>query len=386
MTSPRAHLCALVGALLIGFASSSAEAHLLNMTRATLTITPGGIIESEFEIDLSRAYPDRAAYYAASRLPSPEQDPAVQALVASLHAAIVIETDGNPPDAVPFESDWTLLEFAPERTDRARYDDPFHWPMTRIRAVAREPLRAEVLQVHFAPTFPFEEPIALTLAAEVDALRMTRWLVIDQRSPHFALDGAVPPAGSAPFVHDAPIALRPIDGLRLGFTHILPGGLDHVLFVGLLVLLCARIRPTLVAVTLFTLAHALTLTAVLLRWVPTPPAWIEAAIAASILWLAIDVVRGATWGWLHGALTLAFGLVHGLGFAAALSTQTLGTQSQGTTLLALNAGVEGAQLLVAGAALAGLQVLTRVSRAEAARRGTAAAAGLVAAFWVIVRL
>ena len=243
-----------------------------------------------------------------------------------------------------------------------------------------------MLQVHFEPTFPFEEPIALTLAAEVDALRMTRWLVIDQRSPRFALDGAAPATGSMPFVHDAPIALRPIDGFRLGFTHILPRGLDHVLFVGLLVLLCAHIRPTLVAVTLFTLAHALTFTAVLLRWVPTPPAWIEVAIAASILWLAIDVIRGASWGRVHGAMTLAFGLVHGLGFATALSAQTIGAHGIGATLLALNAGVEGAQLLVALAALAALRAFGSAPHMELLRRTAAAGAGALAAFWVIARL
>ncbi|MCH2098291.1 MAG: HupE/UreJ family protein, partial [Pseudomonadales bacterium] len=136
----------------------------------------------------------------------------------------------------------------------------------------------------------------------------------------------------------------------------------------------------------FTVAHALTFTAVLLRWVPTPPAWIEAAIAASILWLAIDVLRGASWGLLHGGLTLAFGLVHGLGFANALSAPTISAQGIGATLLALNAGVEGAQLLVATAVLAGLRVFASAPWMKLLRRAAAVGAGALAAFWVIARL
>ena len=73
---------------------------------------------------------------------------------------------------------------------------------------------------------------------------------------------------------------------------------------------------------------------------------------ASIAWLAVDVLRGVRWRTRHGALVFAFGLLHGLAFAGALGSLPLDTETRAATLLALNLGVESAQLLVAGATLA----------------------------------
>lgn len=392
LAHPRGLRGLLLAAVLIAalVAAAPARAHLLNMTRATLSLEAGGAASATFEVDLSRAFPDRAAYHAASRLADPASDAEVRALVERMLASMHVETPSGR-----FETAWRLVTFEPEQASLARYEDPFHWPMTRVRVLAGEALAAEALQVHFDGRFPWEEPIALTIEHVVDDVRMTRWLVVDQRSPVFTPDATqapnpiAPPTNTGPTagaVEDAAPVLPALAALQLGFAHILPAGLDHVLFVALLVLLCARLRPTLIAVTLFTVAHALTLTATLLRWLPTPPAWIEVAIAASIVWLAIDVLRGARWNLLHGGLVLVFGLVHGLGFAAALSAQTLDGAAVSRTLVALNVGVELAQILVAAATLGALALLERTSAAAGVRTGTALLAGCVAMGWVVLRL
>src|SRR5262249_58079568 len=106
--------------------------------------------------------------------------------------------------------------------------------------------------------------------------------------------------------------------VRLGFRHILPDGLDHILFVLGLFLLSPRLRPLLVQVSAFTVAHTATLALSTLGLVRLPPAVVEPLIALSIAYVAIEntVVRELR-PW-RIALVFGFGLLHGLGLAGAL--------------------------------------------------------------------
>ena len=114
--------------------------------------------------------------------------------------------------------------------------------------------------------------------------------------------------------------------VRLGFVHIVPEGLDHILFVLGLFLLSARLRPLVWQVTAFTVAHAVTLTLAALGIVALSPRLVEPLIALSIVYVAVENVltdRMTRW---RPPVVFGFGLLHGLGFAGVLGeARTPGT-------------------------------------------------------------
>jgi hydrogenase/urease accessory protein HupE len=132
-----------------------------------------------------------------------------------------------------------------------------------------------------------------------------------------------------------------------GFTHILPSGLDHVLFVLGLFLLSARIRPLLWQVSAFTLAHCITLALATLGLFSLPAVWVEPLIALSIVYVGVeDLCTDKLSSW-RASIIFAFGLLHGLGFAAALSDlQSLQGSSLLVALIGFNVGVEAGQIAV----------------------------------------
>ena len=140
--------------------------------------------------------------------------------------------------------------------------------------------------------------------------------------------------------------------LALGFTHILPLGLDHVLFVLGSYLLSRRTRDLLLQVTAFTLAHSITLGLSMAGWVIVRPEIVEPLIALSIAYVAIENIFLTNLKSWRLALVFTFGLLHGLGFAGALSETGLPPGQFLTALASFNLGVESAQLtLIAAAAL-----------------------------------
>ncbi len=150
--------------------------------------------------------------------------------------------------------------------------------------------------------------------------------------------------------------------LALGVEHILLG-FDHLLFVLGLILIAPFARQLLFAITAFTAAHSLTLTGAALGLVHVPSAPVEAVIALSIVFLAAEILRARTGRpglaarapWL---VAFAFGLLHGFGFAGALSAIGMPAGHVPVALLFFNLGVEAGQLLFVGAVLA-LATLSR---------------------------
>ena len=134
----------------------------------------------------------------------------------------------------------------------------------------------------------------------------------------------------------------------LGFEHILIG-LDHLLFVLTLILIVDGVRRLLVTITAFTVAHSITLALATLDIVSLPGPPVEALIALSIMFVAVEIVRkergqnslAATRPW---AVAFAFGLLHGLGFASALAEVGLPQHAVPLALLFFNVGVELGQL------------------------------------------
>jgi hypothetical protein len=139
--------------------------------------------------------------------------------------------------------------------------------------------------------------------------------------------------------------------LWLGYTHILPKGLDHILFVLGIFLLSPRWKTMLLQVTAFTMAHSITLGLSIYGFVSLPSRIVEPLIALSIAYVALEnLVTRELKPW-RLALVFMFGLLHGLGFAGVLRELGLPREEFLTALVTFNLGVEGGQLTVIGAAL-----------------------------------
>ena len=142
------------------------------------------------------------------------------------------------------------------------------------------------------------------------------------------------------------------DFIHQGFIHVVPKGLDHILFVLGLFLLSRQIRPLLLQVTTFTVAHTITLGLATLGWVKVSGRVVEPVIAGSIAVVALENIFHSKYSHWRLLIVFAFGLIHGLGFAGALSDLQIPESSLIAGLLGFNVGVEFGQLAVISAALA----------------------------------
>lgn len=211
-------------------------------------------------------------------------------------------------------------------------------------------------------------------------------------SPGAATINAILDARAPAFVvpHQAAAGERLLAYGALGVEHLLTG-LDHVLFVVGLLAVVRGARRLVVAITGFTLGHSLTLAAATLGFVRVDPALAELGIALSLVAVALAMLRPAAEPAMlarhPGALTLGFGLLHGLGFAGALSSLGLPAQDIAPALLAFNLGIEAGQLAVVFAALA----LARLARDAVwsqwtiSRLAPAYMIGSLAACWCLER-
>ena len=134
--------------------------------------------------------------------------------------------------------------------------------------------------------------------------------------------------------------------LQLGFTHILPLGFDHILFVLSLFLLSPRLKPVLYQATAFTIAHSVTLGLAMYQVITPSPKIVEPIIAISILYVAMENVFYPGLKKSRIGVVFLFGLVHGMGFASALGELGLPRNAYLTSLIMFNVGVELGQLAV----------------------------------------
>lgn len=136
------------------------------------------------------------------------------------------------------------------------------------------------------------------------------------------------------------------DFLVIGFRHILPDGVDHMLFILGLFLLTREFAPLLLQMTLFTLAHSLTLGLTLYGMVSLPERIVEIAIALSIAFIAVEnlfIERLSRW---RPWVVFGFGLIHGLGFAHSFDLHRMDESHFLPALFSFNLGIELGQIAV----------------------------------------
>ena len=208
---------------------------------------------------------------------------------------------------------------------------------------------------------------------------LSYWLTGGEPSPEYALDRAVQPRTWTAVAADY---------LELGFIHILPRGLDHILFVLGLFLLSRRLKPLLWQVTAFTVAHSITLALSIYGYIDLPSTVVEPAIALSIAYVGIEnILTRQLHAW-RVVIVFLFGLLHGMGFAGVLTELGLPESEFVTALVSFNIGVEFGQLAVI--TLAWLTV-HRIMRDEQRYRRWVVIPGslgiaLMGLYWTVERL
>lgn len=268
--------------------------------------------------------PNAAEYNRLRALPPDALRPVFDAFAPELLAGMVFEFDGQR--FTPEVEDVVLREVGDLTLARD----------TTIKFRAPLPETAKVFTFRWSPAFG-----KITLRTQAPRARTMHIEVLEKG------------ATSAPMIIDDLEARTQWDMIRdflvIGFEHIVPKGLDHILFVVGIFLLSTRMKPILTQVTAFTVAHTVTLGLGTLGLVNVPSAIVEPLIAASIVYVAVEnIVRPTLSPW-RPAVVFGFGLLHGLGFAGILKEFGIPEGEFLVGLLSFNVGVELGQLLVIAA-------------------------------------
>jgi len=176
--------------------------------------------------------------------------------------------------------------------------------------------------------------------------------------------------------------------LKLGVGHIIPYGLDHILFVVSLCLLNTKFKTILLQATAFTVAHTITLALSMKGVIRLPAEVVEPLIALSIMFVAIENILLSQLKVWRIAIVFMFGLIHGMGFASALNEIGLPRNQFFTSIFSFNAGVEIGQISVIS--LVFLLIIIPFGKAPWYKKGIvyplSGIIALVAAYWTVQRI
>lgn len=324
----------------------------MQMTQVLVSFEPNGRLAVKVDLDLTLLLGSSAKYYALATAPASQQRVAVLALVPRVADSLRLYL-GEVPLDLEFQD--FVAAAAPEADfldGSLSKPSTFRFVMPRLPSGApltlRIPLGAEV-----------DYPVAYTVQIPASHVSVTRWLEDGEHtSAPFDWASRVPSAVGAAAGEAGPVLDGGVDPdrlpwsaqlamyLRLGFHHIVPEGLDHILFVLGLFFLGITWRKLLSQTTVFTIAHATTLFLSTYGIFRLPSQYVEPAIALSITWIALENVLSPKLGPARLAVVFGFGLIHGLGFASSLSDVPFPKKDFVVALLGFNVGVDLGQLFV----------------------------------------
>jgi hypothetical protein len=320
------HLCRVL-IVLLPFAGG-AVAHEIGTTQVRLTLHSG---------QAWTAFITTAPQTLVNRLEAEAGEPASRGLSAdalqaklegyraSLARHIAVSFDDRPSPATV-------------SVDELQSSDDVTMPaFVVLKAAGAIPEDARTVRWRYDLTFA---TYALLLATNDEAEPETHWLQGDIASRAFPISGGAPRTTFGVVTQY----------LTLGFRHIVPEGLDHILFVLGLFLLTTKLKPLLVQVTSFTVAHSVTLGLAMYGVVSVSPRIVEPMIALSIAYVAIENIATPKLTPWRPVVVFCFGLLHGLGFAGALQELQLARSEFLPALISFNVGIELAQLTVIAAA------------------------------------
>lgn len=368
--APKRAARALVG-LIAGWACGDALAHEFRILAVRGEFRPDGAFEIELRVDV-----DALVIGQRPGSVTIEQERALAAWTAAEWAPRIAELERYFSRRVRLRFDGVAVEPRIEFPDLAGTENQPEPPGAAgaATAVGRGWENFEALfksasssaaRAATRPSIRANHTVRLSGRVPEGAKQFTFWASRSFGPAHLLLRGPAPDAPvmsttgagieSAPFRLDAApvqpgwstIAWR---YLGLGFEHIIPLGVDHILFVLALFLLSDRLGPLLWQITAFTLAHSLTLGLSMMEVVSLPSSVVEPLIAFSIALVAAENVFTARLRPWRPAVVFAFGLLHGLGFAGVLRELGIPDGTFAIALASFNVGVELGQLAVVGAA------------------------------------
>jgi hydrogenase/urease accessory protein HupE len=266
--------------------------------------------------------PNAQLYNDLRALAAPALRERVTTFLPKLLAGMTVELDGGPVNLrlaavdIPPPGDLALAR------------------VSRLRFEGEVPGGAKTFRWFYATDFG-SSVLRFKRAEDADVTAV--WLKEGEKSQAYPLQGSIVSKTRLDVVWDYVV---------LGFTHILPKGLDHILFVLGLFLLSTRLQPLLVQVTAFTVAHSITLGLTIYGIFSLSPAIVEPLIAASIAYVAIENVFTSKLHAWRPFVVFGFGLLHGMGFAGVLQEVGLPRSEFLPGLISFNVGVELGQLAV----------------------------------------
>jgi HupE / UreJ protein len=173
--------------------------------------------------------------------------------------------------------------------------------------------------------------------------------------------------------------------IAMGIEHIL-GGIDHLLFLLALLALARGLWQTAAIVTGFTVAHSITLSLAALGVIDVPSRIVEPLIAASIVWVAVENLVAPSGIGRRWLIAMIFGLIHGLGFASALTELDLSRQALVRALIGFNVGVELGQIAFVIVVMPPLAWASRPGRLPRLPQILSVLVAAVGAVWLVLRL
>ena len=310
-------------AVAAGLPGSGVSAHEIGKTQVTAVLGPAGAYRFEIVVDPDVLLTKLEAYGGrpvSSGVGRRERDRRIEELGRVFLERISVRFDGQPASS--------QFEYLPSSALGDLAQAPSAVALTgRVPAGAREVTFAYGLALG-----------SYTLNVRIgDHPVQTYWLDGSGSSPSISLISPPPAATRVQIAWQY---------FGLGYTHILPRGLDHILFVIGIFLLSARWRSVLLQVSTFTVAHSITLGLTMYGIVSLPARIVEPMIALSIVYVAIENLATSDLKPWRLALVFSFGLLHGMGFAGVLRDLGLPLARFLTALVTFNAGVEAGQLSV----------------------------------------
>jgi len=322
------------------FCTAPAFAHIFSVTRVSAVLKGDGVFVIDMRIDVdalalgvSSAVPHAEVAASLRSLSAEERNRATQRARRTIQRRVRVRFDGRK--VIP---DVTF----PDR-DRKTINPDAKTSVLGGTARLRGTFPGEARTFTFGASRAFNA-IQLTIADEVHARSAKHVLGAGEDSPPFLLHGIT-------IDNTGAVVGRYV---LLGFEHILPEGLDHILFVLALYLLSVRLRPLLLQISAFTVAHSITLALSMGGVASLPSRIVEPLIAVSIAYVAMENVCVSNLKPWRPLVVFVFGLLHGMGFARVLRELGMPDGQFVSALVGFNVGVEFGQLAVVGLAFLAL--------------------------------